>query len=172
MNDAIERLSFVAFDTCLGWMGVVGSTDGLRKVILPQESKESVFDKVKGWDYSAEGGGYDAFDDLVQRLRNYLEGELVDFPDKLDLTEATNFQRSVWQVTRTIPYAKTRSYAWVANQSGLPRAARAVGHALGRNPLPIVVPCHRIIGSDGSLGGFSGGVETKKYLLRLESAHV
>ena len=158
------------FDTCLGWMGIVSSPAGLRKVILPQESKEAVLSQVKGWDYPAEGGDAASFGDLPQRLKRYLEGEPIDFPGKLDLAGATCFQQSVWQITRTIPYGETRSYAWVASQLGLPKAARAVGQALARNPLPIVIPCHRVIRSDGSLGGFSGCVEMKRYLLHLEAA--
>ena len=164
-------MRFALFDTCLGWMGVVGSPGGLRRVILPQESREAVISRIEGWDHPVESGGSAPFGDLPQRLKGYLEGESVDFPDKLDLVGATPFKQSVWQITRTILYAETRSYAWVASQLGLPRAARAVGQALGRNPVPIVVPCHRVIGSDGGLVGFGGGVETKKYLLRLEKAH-
>ena len=166
-----SELSFILFDTCLGWMGVVGSPDGLRRVILPQESKEAVVSQVGGREYPFESRDFASFGDLPQRLKRYLEAEPVDFPDKLDLAGTTRFQQSVWQITRAIPYAETRSYAWVAGQLGLPRAARAVGQALGRNPVPIVVPCHRVIGSDGGLVGFGGGVETKKYLLRLEKAH-
>ena len=152
-------------------MGVVGSPDGLRRVILPQESKEAVVSQVGGREYAFESRDFASFGDLPQRLKRYLEAEPADFPDKLDLAGTTRFQQSVWQITRAIPYGETRSYVWVASQLGLPKAARAVGQALGRNPVPIVVPCHRVIGSDGGLVGFGGGVETKKYLLHLEKAH-
>ena len=162
-------MSFILLDTCLGWMGIVGSPAGLRRVILPQESKEAVISNVHGWGWATGGDDSASFGDLPQRFRRYLKGEQVGFPDKLDLAGATRFQQSVWQITRAIPYGETRSYAWVAGQLGLPRAARAVGQALGRNPVPIVVPCHRVIGSDGSLVGFGAGVETKKHLLRLEN---
>ena len=153
-------------------MGVMGSPIGLRKIILPQQSKDAVIGKLKGWTYPAEGRDFDLFGDLPQRLKRYMEGEVVNFPDELDLAGATHFQQSVWHITRTIPYGENRSYRWVASQSGVVKAARAVGQALRRNPLPIVVPCHRVISSDGSLGGFSSGVEMKKYLLRLESARI
>ena len=73
-------------------------------------------------------------------------------------------------MVRTIPYGETRSYGWVASHLGLPKAARAVGQALGRNPLPIIIPCHRVISSDGGLGGFGGGLGLKESLLRLERA--
>jgi methylated-DNA-[protein]-cysteine S-methyltransferase len=75
----------------------------------------------------------------------------------------------VWEKTRLIPYGKTRSYSWVAEQMGKPRAVRAVGQALGKNPLPIIIPCHRVIANNERLGGFSGGVEWKRYLLDLEA---
>ena len=163
-------LAFVLFDTCLGWMGVVSSPNGLRMVILPQKSKEAVLCQVMNYGCAAEEQATALFGDLPHRLRRYLEGEPVDFPDKLDLVEATRFQQNVWQIVRTIPYGETRSYGWVANKLDSPKAARGVGQALTRNPLPIVIPCHRVISSNGSLGGFSGGVEIKEFLLRLEQA--
>ncbi len=105
----------------------------------------------------------------MERLRNYFGGHKVNFPDELDLSQATPFQREVWEITRLIPYGETRSYTWVAEQMGRPRALRAVGQALGRNPLPIIIPCHRVLTIDGKLGGYSGGLEMKKYLLSLEA---
>jgi len=110
------------------------------------------------------------FDDLVQRFRTYFSGKKIAFTDELDLRAATHFQRRVWEVTRLIPYAETRSYTWVAEQVKKPRAARGVGQALARNPLPIIIPCHRVLTIDGKLGGFSGGVAMKKRLLKLEAS--
>jgi O-6-methylguanine DNA methyltransferase len=86
----------------------------------------------------------------------------------LDLSAGTAFQQAVWQALCRIPYGETRSYAWVAGQIGRPRATRAVGSACGANPIPVIVPCHRVIASDGSLGGFSCGLKWKKRLLALE----
>lgn len=106
----------------------------------------------------------------MERLKSYFAGHKADFPDKLDLSGATTFRREVWEITRLIPYGETRSYAWVAMQIRKPKAVRAVGQALGRNPLPIIVPCHRVLASNGGLGGFSGGLEMKRFLLRLENS--
>lgn len=106
----------------------------------------------------------------MERLKAYLSGHRTTFPDKLDLSQATHFQHEVWEKTRLIPYGETRSYAWVAEQIKKPRAMRAVGQALGKNPIPIIVPCHRVVASDGKLGGFGGGVEMKRHLLSLESS--
>jgi methylated-DNA-[protein]-cysteine S-methyltransferase len=163
-------LAFVLFETCLGWMGIVGSPSGLRMIILPQESRDAVLCKVMNHGGAGGEPSPDLFGDLPHRLSRYLEGEPVDFPDKLDLGETTRFQQNVWQVVQMIPYGETRSYGWVADRLGSPKAARGVGRALARNPLPIVVPCHRVIGSNGSLVGFGGGVEIKEFLLRLERA--
>jgi len=110
------------------------------------------------------------FKDLAERLRVYFGGHKVTFPDRLDLPGATAFQREVWETTRLIPYGETRSYTWVAEQIKKMGAARAVGLALSRNPLPIIIPCHRVVASDGKLSGFSGGVEMKKQLLSLEAS--
>jgi O-6-methylguanine DNA methyltransferase len=105
---------------------------------------------------------------LIPQLQAYASGKPVRFTALLDLSAGTPFQRKVWRVLRTIPRGQTRSYAWVAGKIGKPRAARAVGSACGANPVPIVVPCHRVLASDGSLGGYSGGLHRKKRLLQLE----
>jgi methylated-DNA-[protein]-cysteine S-methyltransferase len=163
-------LAFLVFDTCLGWMGIVSSSNGLKMIILPQKNKEAVLAQVMNYSCTAEEQEPALFGDLPHRFRRYLEGEPVDFPDKLDLVGASRFQQNVWHVVRTIPYGETRSYGWVASELDLPRAARGVGQALARNPLPIVIPCHRVISNNGSLGGYSGGRGVKELLLRLERA--
>jgi methylated-DNA-[protein]-cysteine S-methyltransferase len=107
---------------------------------------------------------------LSQALCRYAAGQPVKFRIPLDLTGATSFQRRVWRVLRTIPFGETRSYVWVARRIGQPGAARAVGNACGANPVPILIPCHRVVASDGSLGGFSAGLKWKRQLLALEHA--
>ena len=110
------------------------------------------------------------FRDLMERLKAYFRGYEATFPDKLDLSGATPFQCEVWEATRLIPYGETRSYAWIAGQIKKPKAFRATGQALGKNPLPILVPCHRVLASNGTLGGFTGGIDAKKHLLNLEAS--
>jgi methylated-DNA-[protein]-cysteine S-methyltransferase len=112
----------------------------------------------------------DPFGDLPTRLGRYLKGEHVSFDDEFDVNGTSTFKRAVWAATRAIPYGQTCSYGWIARQIGNPRALRAVGQALAKNPLPIVVPCHRVIGSDGSLTGFEGGLEMKRCLLEIEAS--
>jgi len=101
-------------------------------------------------------------------LKSYFKGRQVDFDFPLDLSSGTPFQIMVWEKLREIPYGECRSYAWVAEQIGNPRAVRAVGMANNKNPLPPVIPCHRVIGSDGSLTGYASGLHVKKYLLEME----
>ena len=158
---------YALFQTKLGWMGVGGSSKGVKYIILPQATQEEI---IASFGSYLIGATFDFvfFSSLIHRLRSYFEGEVVDFADKLDLEGATPFQRKVWEVTRSIPYGERRSYQWVARQIGMPQAARAAGKALASNPLPILIPCHRVICSDGSLGGFKGGRELKGYLLEME----
>jgi methylated-DNA-[protein]-cysteine S-methyltransferase len=109
------------------------------------------------------------FEALLHRLKIYFDGHPVNFEESLDLTGASHFQRQVWEAIRSIPYGEKRSYSWVAERIGRPGAARAVGQALARNPVPIIVPCHRVVTNEGKLGGFSYGPFMKQYLLQLEA---
>ncbi len=108
--------------------------------------------------------------DAVAQLQAYFAGELRDFDLRLDM-QGTAFQQRVWAALRRIPYGETRSYAAIAGGIGAPRAVRAVGAANGRNPVPIVVPCHRVVGANGSLVGYGGGLPLKRFLLDLEARH-
>jgi methylated-DNA-[protein]-cysteine S-methyltransferase len=102
------------------------------------------------------------------QLREYFDGQRQHFDLPLE-PRGTEFQRKVWQALERIPYGQTRNYREIAEAVGTPRAVRAVGSANGRNPLPIVVPCHRVIGADGRLVGYAGGLEVKRILLELEN---
>ena len=106
----------------------------------------------------------------VAQLAQYFSGERTVFDLPLDLQGGTAFQQSVWRALLAIPRGRTTSYSVLSQRIGLPGAARAVGAAVGRNPLSIVVPCHRVLGADGSLTGYAGGLERKTALLRLEGA--
>ena len=164
-----KELVYVIFDTDMGQMGILGSAKGLLRTTLPRRSTQEVRQLLGNRIDHATRSPH-LFKDLTERLRIYLGGHKVTFPDELDLSQATTFQRKVWETTRLIPYGETRSYTWVAEQIGKPAAVRAVGQALARNPLPIIVPCHRVVNSDGKLGGYSGGLEIKKYLLYREAS--
>ncbi len=114
----------------------------------------------------------EALTPVAQQLRAYFAGERIQFDLPLDLERLTPFQLAVLQTARRIPPGMTWTYGQIAEAMGKPRASRAVGQALGRNPVPIVIPCHRVVASDGSLGGYSGGggLKSKRFLLTLEGA--
>ncbi len=102
-------------------------------------------------------------------LDRYFDGEPVDFRDiSVKIEVGTVFQKSVWDTIHQIPHGEVRSYQWIAEHIGRPKAVRAVGSATGNNPITIVIPCHRVIGSNGNLGGYGGGLELKRQLLSLE----
>ena len=113
-----------------------------------------------------------AVSDVLDQLHNYFSGHLTRFTIPFDLRGLTNFTYRVLLATSHIPFGETVSYGETAKRVGSPGASRAVGGALGRNPLPIVIPCHRVISSDGGIGGFTGGAAVKKTLLRLEGHRV
>jgi methylated-DNA-[protein]-cysteine S-methyltransferase len=162
---------YVVIATVFGWVGAVGSKKGLVFLTLPKSSRRAVLSELEAFT-SDSIEDPSSFGDLPNRLKSYFNGERVTFTDRLDFSGATAFQQAVWNVTRTIPYGQTRSYAWVASQAESPRALRAVGGSLARNRFPIIVPCHRVVANDGSLGGFSGGLVLKKRLLELEAAQM
>jgi methylated-DNA-[protein]-cysteine S-methyltransferase len=166
-------VKFSMFETEMGWIGIVGTSTGICKVTLPMTDKLSAFDEItkngdSNYSESLEEEQYGWFLDAKNALINYFKGQQVDFTFLLDLNGYTNFQKDVWEATRNIPYGELRTYGWVASQIGKPKSARAVGNALGANPIPIIIPCHRVVGSDGSLHGFSGGLHWKQHLIDLE----
>ena len=118
---------------------------------------------------SGEAGGEDSalLREARKQLEQYFKGERKEFELPVKL-KGTEFQQRVWRALREIPYGETRSYGDIAEEIGSPRAARAVGGANNKNPVMIIVPCHRVIGSDGSMVGFGGGIELKRQLLELE----
>ncbi len=162
---------YVTFQTTLGYVGILASEKGLLGATLPQPSPTDAHRQLgKGVENASFAP--DKMSGLMERLKSYFNGEKISFPDMLDLSDATPFRAAVWKQTQLIPYGETRSYQWVAKKVGKPGGARAVGQAVGANPLLIVVPCHRVIASDGGLGGFGGGLEMKKRLLAMEAKHL
>lgn len=105
---------------------------------------------------------------FTKQLSDYFNGRLREFKQKIVLLHGTDFEQTVWLSLKEVPYGETRTYKWLAERVGKPMAFRAVGQALSKNPIPIVLPCHRIIESDGSLGGYSSGVDIKRRLLDME----
>lgn len=152
--------TFSTFESPVGPLLLVGDDDGLRGLYLPEHSRGP---RV------GPGGRRD--DDALacvrEQLAEYFAGQRVAF-DLALASSGTPFQLEVWEALRAIPYGATRSYGELAAALGRPGAARAVGAANGRNPISVVVPCHRVVGSGGALTGYAGGVEAKRALLALE----
>ena len=141
---------------------LLAGTEGFLEMVGFPEGK-GVVQVEAGWELDTS-----TFADAVQQLEEYFSGRRKNFDLKLK-PSGTSFQLAVLEALTNIPYGQTTSYQEIAKAVGRPRAVRAVGAANGRNPLPIVIPCHRVIGSDGSLTGFGGGLAAKQYLLTLEA---
>lgn len=157
--------STVTYRSAASWLGdvlIVGGGAGVSGLYLSSQRWAPTIGP--GWRRDDH-----AFGDVVEQLREYLGGERRTFSVTLDL-HGTPFQREVWDQLQAIPYGQTRSYAQLAAALGRPRAFRAVGLANGRNPVSVIVPCHRVIGSGGALTGYGGGLERKRALLALEGA--
>jgi methylated-DNA-[protein]-cysteine S-methyltransferase len=161
------EIYYSSFKTAAGWIAVLASNKGLVKNTLPQADEQAALSMLGIPGINAVLNR-EMFIDLEKRFIEYFNGTETTFPDRLDISTATSFQRDVWQATRMIDYGQTESYGWVAAKTGRPGAARAVGQALGKNPLPVIVPCHRVIGCKGDLTGFSSGLDIKRQLLDIE----
>lgn len=150
------------FKTPWGWVRIAASGKGVTSIDL----------SLSDCDARESQSGDEAAGSIVKEARaqllSYFDGSRREFSFPVDWSAGTSFQRKVWKAITRIPYGRVRSYQWVAMRVGGKQYARAVGMALGANPVPIVVPCHRIIAHDGSLGGFSCGLPLKRRLLKLE----
>ncbi len=170
MDQNVEKaIGVTTCQTAFGWVGLTWSDQGLVALTLPQPTEAGALSQLPAnrGSIPRAATGLDVAA-LVDKLRRYFDGESVSFDEPLDPTLGTDFQRRVWAITRAIPRGQTRTYGEIARQAGSQGAARAVGQSMARNPWPIVVPCHRVLGSDGSLTGFGGGVEMKRRMLELE----
>jgi O-6-methylguanine DNA methyltransferase len=164
------------FKTPWGWAGLAASAAGVRAIVLPKASRQSAEREIRRTlltlSFSSLGGEAKVRGKILReataQVQDFLAGRRRDLDFPVDLSGGTPFQRRVWHAARRIPYGRVRAYKWIAARVGGRRYARAVGLALGANPVPIAVPCHRVVAQDGSLGGFSGGLPTKRRLLELE----
>lgn len=156
------------FKTDWGWLGLAASERGVIKLTLPQPSLAAAWERLENAVPEGVPVSPETFQPVVDQLQRYFHGEAVEFDVPLDLSAHTPFLREVWEATHTIPYGETRSYAELAATVGRPRAYRAVGRAMALNPVPIIIPCHRVIGSNGGLHGYGGGLDLKRRLLDME----
>ncbi len=153
-------LHYTYLDSPIGALLLAGDETALHYLSFPGGHK--AFPPKAGWLRDDA-----CLAEAKRQLRAYFAGDLTEFDLPLAMA-GTEFQRTIWAALRSIPYGETRSYGWLAKAIGSPAASRAVGAANGANPIPIIVPCHRVIGSNGALTGFGGGIETKRHLLQHE----
>jgi methylated-DNA-[protein]-cysteine S-methyltransferase len=159
----MESVKSRVVDSPVGPLTLAGANGRLRHLRMVDQTYEP---SREGWEIDDA-----AFADAVAQLEAYFAGDLLEFDLDMDMI-GTEFQKRVWAALVTIPYGETRTYGQIAQQIGSPGASRAVGLANGHNPVGIIVPCHRVIGANGSLTGYGGGLERKKQLLDMERNRV
>ncbi|MGH2607661.1 MAG: methylated-DNA--[protein]-cysteine S-methyltransferase [Tepidiformaceae bacterium] len=164
-----EKLVAGVVETPMGWAGVAVTERGIRNATLFHRSRAACEGELRS--AGATLGEAPEVDGALGLLVNYASGggaSLDEFP--VDLPPCTDFHRAAWLALREIPRGETRSYGWLGRHVGHAESPRAIGAAMGANPIPLWLPCHRVIGSNGGLHGFGGGLEMKRQLLELEGA--
>lgn len=160
----MENLAVMSMESPLGMLTLVANKRALTAVHLPGQ------EPVPGTGFPAPAD-HPVLVLAADELNRYFHDGLKIFTVPVSFGSGTEFQRAVWTALASIPYGETRTYTWVAREIGRPGAVRAVGRACGQNPVAIIVPCHRVIGVDGGLTGYAGGMECKRSLLTLENRH-
>ncbi len=164
------KIYCTSFDSRIGKIYVASTGKGVCKISIPASTKKDFLEWIE-----AHSNGYEIVEanssnkQIIDELSHYFERTLVKFQSRLHLI-GTEFQVRVWSALRKIPYGTTITYKGLAKAVGKPHAFQAVGRANAANPLPIVIPCHRVVGTDASLVGYGAGIKTKEFLLRLEGA--
>ena len=174
MTDPTDAKGFAIFETPIGACGIAWGPRGITGLQLPESTAQGTRTRLRRrWIGATETTPPAGVQRAIDRVLALLAGEAVDLGDiPLDLEAAPDFHRKVYEVARTIPPGHTMTYGEIAKKLGAPHESREVGQALGRNPVAIIVPCHRVLGADGKMGGFSanGGVATKRRILEIEGA--
>ncbi len=186
LKDYNNTISFIVFQTRYGWIAISSTKRGLYHLVLPEldgiiakqniinaldkrYSKELESEKLINInEYYSDSESKYFLKKAKDEISNYFDGQKASFTVPVDLEGYTQFQKDVWEAVCKIPYGKTCSYGYIARCIKKPTAYRAVGQALRKNPVPIIIPCHRVINADGNIGGFLGGTQWKKTLLALE----
>lgn len=162
------KIYYTSLDSPIGTVFIASSSKGICAISLAVS--EDVFLSEINLKYGAPERDDKRFTQIIKDLTDYFHGKNIDFSrHRLDILSGTAFQRKVWKKLIEIPYGETRSYKWLAEQVGSPGGFRAAGGANGKNPIPIMIPCHRVINANGSIGGYSGGVWIKECFLKLEN---
>jgi len=165
----------IYYTTCsspLGAMHIAATKKGVCAVAWSRKSWERFIAKADRLSKAKIVPDRNKLKTVKTELDGYFGGNIRNFTVPVDLFTATDFERKVLHAAHTVEWGRTTSYSEIALKIGSPAASRAVGNALGKNPIPIIIPCHRVLKSDGTLGGFSGGLDKKKFLLALENIHL
>ena len=167
-------LSHCIFETTFGWMSLQKDDAGLIKSTIPMNSREICLDEISVSEKPSILNNHE-FKCLIERIQTYLSGYSDDFKDiSVSIGRNGTFFEKSWSICRKVPRGETRSYSWLAAQAGNPKATRAAGQAMANNPLPIIIPCHRIIGKSGKLTGYIKGSKyllLKEKLIEIEKTH-
>jgi O-6-methylguanine DNA methyltransferase len=167
---SMSKVYCTSFDSKIGTIYIASTDKGVCKICIPKETKKDFFSWLRtNFDDDDVVDNKSRNKEVIDQLTRYFNGKLAKFSAPIDLI-GTSFQLRVWKELRNIPYGTTISYKQLARRAGVPRGFQAVGLANSCNPIPIIVPCHRVIGSDGSLTGYAAGIKTKEFLLRAEGA--
>jgi methylated-DNA-[protein]-cysteine S-methyltransferase len=169
-GDGLVDVAYTTVDSPVGTVLVAATHRGLVRISFGNEEMDRVVEQLSNLISPRVLEVPSFFDGVRRELDEYFEGRRTSFDLPLDWRLTRGFNRQVLRRTADIPYGQVSTYSKVAAAAGSPRAYRAAGNALGSNPIPIVVPCHRVLHSGGGLGGYGGGLETKQFLLRLEGA--
>lgn len=149
----------------------MADNDALIKTTLPKKTRAAALAELSLQATQVTAADEDALKIRTERqIRSFLAGRRKEFTLPVDISSGTTFQQQIWELTRVIPYGKVSTYLELARAAGRPGAARAVGQCMALNPLPLIIPCHRVVGSSGNLRGFGGGLPMKRRLLRMEGA--
>ena len=166
--------SFALFDTPIGTCSLVWQVETVVGLRLPEQSASATRARItRRWPGAEERAPPPGMQAVIDRVLSLLSGKQVDLSDvPLDFGDAPEFHKQVYGVARTIPPGHTMTYGEIAKRLGVPHESREVGQAMGKNPIAIIMPCHRVLGADGKMGGFSasGGVATKRRILEIEGA--
>jgi methylated-DNA-[protein]-cysteine S-methyltransferase len=166
----LADVSYATADSPFGTLALAATRRGIVRVAFPEEDVDSMLERLARTISPRIVQAPAALDPARRELEEYFGGRRRQFEVALDWTLIGPFGRRVLKATSEIPYGGVQSYAEVASDAGSPRGARATGNALGSNPIPIIIPCHRVLRSGGALGGYGGGLDRKRWLLQLEGA--
>jgi methylated-DNA-[protein]-cysteine S-methyltransferase len=168
--EGLLDVAYGSMDSPLGELLVAVTPRGLVRVAYVQEAQDAVLEELAGRVSPRVLRAPERTDEVRHELEQYFAGDRRDFDTPIDWSLVRGFAVGVLQAAARVPFGQVTTYREVAGAAGSPRAARAAGNALGSNPIPIVVPCHRVVHAGGGLGGYTGGLERKRFLLSLEGA--